>query len=182
MNLTESIRHLKADMDGAAITDAQDPVRCLMMRIFVVSIEYVCRLTVKLLLILQRFASIFQLLDKDGNGSLDKDEVFTFVKLLELEKSKRAGLKKNLMAVVGISVGIIALLVAAMFGAVFLAVNAMKDTAVSSSGALMTKDGSRQLSTIAQGTQFQLFNTSENVPVCVSTFSSAVQYPTSFTS
>ena len=153
-----------------------------MMIIVVVSIEYVCRLTVELLLILQRFASIFQLLDKDGNGSLDKDEVFTFVKLLELEKSKRAGLKKNLMAVVGISVGIIGLLVAAMFGAVFLAVNAMKETAVSSSGALMTKDGSRQLSTIAQGTQFQLFNTSENVPICVSTFSSAVQYPTLLTS
>ena len=95
--------------------------------------------------------------------------MFTFVKLLELEKSKRAGLKKNLMAVVGISVGIIALLVAAMFGAVFVAVNATKDTAISSSGALMTKDGSRQLSTIAQGTQFQLFNTSENVPICVST-------------
>ena len=38
--------HLKADMDGAetAFTDAQDPVRCLMMRICVVSIE-LCRLT-----------------------------------------------------------------------------------------------------------------------------------------
>jgi len=46
MYLTESIRHLKADMDGAetAFTDAQDPVRCLMMRICVVSIE-LCRLT-----------------------------------------------------------------------------------------------------------------------------------------
>jgi hypothetical protein len=75
--------------------------------------------------------------------------VLTFVKLLVLEKSKSAGLKKNLMAVVEISVGIIALLVAAMFGADFVAVNATKDTAISSSGALMTKDGSRQLSTIA---------------------------------
>ena len=55
MNLTESIRHLKADMDGAAITDAQDPVCCLMMIIVVVSIEYVCRLTVELLLIFTAF-------------------------------------------------------------------------------------------------------------------------------
>jgi hypothetical protein len=33
MNLTASIRHLKANMDGAetAFTDAQDPVRCMMM-------------------------------------------------------------------------------------------------------------------------------------------------------
>jgi hypothetical protein len=32
---------------------------------------------------------------------------------------------------------------------VFIAVKATKDTKVSSSGALMTKDGSRQLSTIS---------------------------------
>ena len=46
----------------------------------------------------------------------------------------------------------------------FIAVKATKDTKESSSGALMTKDGSRQLSTISQGTRFQLFNTSEDCP------------------
>ena len=62
----------------------------------------------------------------------------------------------------------ILLLGACTFGAVFVAVKATKDTQVSLSGALMNKEGSRMLSTVAQGTRFQLFNTSEDTPLCVS--------------
>ena len=63
----------------------------------------------------------------------------------------------------------ILLLGACTFGAVFVAVKATKDTQVSTSGALMNKEGTRMLSTVAQGTRFQLFNTSEDTPLCVST-------------
>ena len=70
---------------------------------------------------------------------------------------------------VGISAAVILVLGACTFGAVFVAVKATKDTQVSSSGALMNKEGSRMLSTVAQGTRFQLFNTSEDTPLCVST-------------
>jgi flagellar basal body-associated protein FliL len=90
------------------------------------------------------------------------------VRLFESEKTKSASLKKNLLVVAGISAAIILVLGVATVGAVFIAVNATKETKVSSSGALMTKDGSRQLSTISQGTRFQLFNTSEDTPLCVS--------------
>ena len=88
--------------------------------------------------------------------------------LFESEKTKSASLKKNLLAVVGVSAAIILVFGAATVGAVFIAVKATKDTKVSSSGALMTKDGSRQLSTISQGTRFQLFNNTEDTPLCVS--------------
>ena len=64
---------------------------------------------------------------------------------------------------------VILLLGACTFGAVFVAVKATKDTQVSTSGALMNKEGSRMLSTVAQGTRFQLFNNSEDTPLCVST-------------
>ena len=87
--------------------------------------------------------------------------------LFESKKIKSASLKKNLLAVAGISAAIILVLCGATVGAVFIAVNATKETKVSSSGALMTKDGSRQLSTISQGTRFQLFNNSEDTPLCV---------------
>ena len=97
-----------------------------------------------------------------------EEEVFAFVKLFESEKTKNASHKKNLVAVIGILAAIILILGAATVGAVFIAVNATKETKVSSSGALMTKDGSQQLSTISQGTRFQLFNTSEDTPLCVS--------------
>ena len=90
------------------------------------------------------------------------------MRLFESEKTKSASLKKNLLAVAGISAAIILVLCGATVGAVFIAVNATKETKVSSSGALMTKDGSRQLSTISQGTRFQLFNNSEDTPLCVS--------------
>jgi hypothetical protein len=95
--------------------------------------------------------------------------VYKLVTLFESEKIKSASLKKNLLAVVvGVSVAIILVFGAATVGAVFIAVKATKDTKVSSLGALMTKDGSRQLSTISQGTRFQLFNTSEDTPLCAS--------------
>ena len=88
--------------------------------------------------------------------------------LFESEKTRSASLKKNLLAVAGILAAIILVLCGATVGAVFIAVNATKETKVSSLGALMTKDGSRQLSTISQGTRFQLFNTSKNTSLCVS--------------
>jgi hypothetical protein len=94
--------------------------------------------------------------------------VYKLVTLFESEKTKSASLKKNLLAVVGVSAAIILVFGAATVGAVFIAVKATKDTKVSSSGALMTKDGSRQLSTISQGTRFQLFNNSKDTPLCVS--------------
>jgi hypothetical protein len=72
--------------------------------------------------------------------------------------------------VVGVSALVILLLGACTFGAVFVAVKATKDTQVSTSGALMNKEGSRMLSTVAQGTRFQLFNTSEDTPLCVSMY------------
>jgi hypothetical protein len=62
---------------------------------------------------------------------------------------------------------VIVLLGACTFGAVFVAVKATKDTQVSSSGALMNKEGSHMHSTVAQGTRFQLFNSSEDTPLCV---------------
>jgi hypothetical protein len=92
------------------------------------------------------------------------------VKLFELEKTKSKSLKHYLGLVVGFSALVILLLGACTFGAVFVAVKATKDTQVSSSGALMNKEGSRMLSTVAQGTRFQLFNTSEDTPLCVSMY------------
>ena len=94
--------------------------------------------------------------------------MYKLVTLFESEKTKSASLKKNLLAVVGVSAAIILVFSAATVGAVFIAVNATKDTKVSSSGALMNKEGSRQLSTISQGTRFQLFNNSKDTPLCVS--------------
>jgi len=140
MNLTKSVRELAANIDSAPDNyDSND----------------------------HRFNSIFRLLDKDNNGTLDEEEVFAFVKLFESEKTKNASLKKNLLAVVGISAAVILVMGVCTFGAVFVAVKATKDTQVSSSGALMNKEGSRMLSTVAQGTRFQLFNTSEDTPLCV---------------
>ena len=98
-----------------------------------------------------------------------EEEAYMLVKLFELEKIKSKSLKHYLGLVVGASALVILLLGACTFGAVFVAVKATKDTQVSMSGALMNKDGSRMLSTVAQGTRFQLFNTSEDTPLCVST-------------
>ena len=89
------------------------------------------------------------------------------MRLFELKKTKSKSLKHYLGLVVGASALVIILLGA--FGAVFVAVKATKDTQVATSGALMNKEGSRMLSTVAQGTRFQLFNTSEDTPLCVST-------------
>jgi hypothetical protein len=91
------------------------------------------------------------------------------VKLFEAEKTKSVSQKKTLCAVAGISAAVILILGASVFGAVFVAVQATKDTQVSTSGALMSKDGSRLLTTVAHGTTFQLFNTSsDDTPLCVS--------------
>ena len=109
-----------------------------------------------------------------------EEESYTLVRLFELEKTKSTSLKKYLCAVVGISAAVILVLGACTFGAVFVAVKAMKDTQVSSSGALMNKEGSRMLSTVAQGTRFQLFNTSEDTPLCVSTMNGFTRCPSSF--
>jgi len=98
-----------------------------------------------------------------------EEEAYTLVRLLELEKTKSKSLKHYLGLVAGVSAVVILLLGACTFGAVFVAVKATKDTQVSTSGALMNKEGSRMLSTVAQGTRFQLFNTSEDTPLCVST-------------
>jgi hypothetical protein len=100
--------------------------------------------------------------------STTEEEAYTLVKLFELEKTKSKSLKHYLGLVVGASALVILLLGACTFGAVFVAVKATKDTQVSLSGALMNKEGSRMLSTVAQGTRFQLFNTSEDTPLCVS--------------
>jgi len=97
-----------------------------------------------------------------------EEEAYTLVRLFELEKTKTKSLKNYLGQVVGASALVILLLGACTFGAVFVAVKATKDTQVSTSGALMNKEGSRMLSTVAQGTRFQLFNTSEDTPLCVS--------------
>jgi predicted AAA+ superfamily ATPase len=98
-----------------------------------------------------------------------EEEAYTLVRLFELEKTKTKSLKNQLGLVVGASALVILLLGACTFGAVFVAVKATKDTQVSTSGALMNKEGSRMLSTVAHGTRFQLFNTSEDTPLCVST-------------
>jgi hypothetical protein len=100
--------------------------------------------------------------------STTEEEAYTLVRLFELEKTKSKSLKHYLGLVVGVSALVILLLGACTFGAVFVAVKATKDTQVSLSGALMNKEGSRMLSTVAQGTRFQLFNTSEDTPLCVS--------------
>ena len=98
-----------------------------------------------------------------------EEEAYTLVRLFELEKNKSKSLKRYLGLVAGVSALVILLLGACTFGAVFVAVKATKDTQVSSSGALMNKEGSQMLSTVAQGTRFQLYNTSEDTPLCVST-------------
>jgi hypothetical protein len=86
---------------------------------------------------------------------MPEEEAYALVKLVELEKIKSKSLKNYLGAVVGASLVVILLLGACTFGAVFVAVKATKDTQVSSSGALMNKEGSHMLSTVAQGTRFQ---------------------------
>ena len=97
-----------------------------------------------------------------------EEEAYTLVRLFELEKTKTKSLKHYLGLVAGVSTFVSLLLGACTFGAVFVAVNVTKDTKVSSSGALMNKEGSQMLSTVGQGTRFQLFNTSEDTPLCVS--------------
>ena len=97
-----------------------------------------------------------------------EEEAYTLVRLFEAEKTKSKSLKHYLGLVVGVSAAVILVLGACTFGAVFVAVKATKDTQVSPSGALMNKEGSRMLSTVAQGTRFQLFNTSEDTPLSVS--------------
>ena len=99
-----------------------------------------------------------------------EEEAYALAKLLDAERANSASLKKSLFVVAGTSAVVALLLGASVFGAVFMAVQATKDSQVSSSGALMSKDGSQQLSTVAQGTLFQLFNTSEDTPLCVSIF------------
>ena len=97
-----------------------------------------------------------------------EEEAYALVRLFEVEKAKSKALKNYLGAVVGASLVVILLLGACTFGAVFVAVKATKDTRVSLSGALMNKEGSKMLSTVAQGARFQLFNSSEDTPLCVS--------------
>ena len=97
-----------------------------------------------------------------------EEEAYALVRLFEVEKTKSKALKKYLGLLAGASLVVILLLGACTFGAVFVAVKATKDTQVSLSGALMNKDGSKMLSTVAQGAHFQLFNSSENTPLCVS--------------
>ena len=92
-----------------------------------------------------------------------------YTRLFDIKKTKSKSLKKYLCALAGISALAILVLGACTFGAVFIAVNATKDTQVSSPGALMNNEGSRMLSAVAQVTRFQLFNTSEDTPLCVST-------------
>jgi hypothetical protein len=99
---------------------------------------------------------------------MPEEEAYALVRLFEAEKTKSKALKNYLGAVVGVSLVVILLLGACTFGAVFVAVKAMKDTQVSMSGALMNKEGSKMLSTVAQGARFQLFNSSGDTPLCVS--------------
>ena len=96
-----------------------------------------------------------------------EEEAYTLVRLFELEKTKSKSLKHYLGLVAGVSAVVILLLGACTFGAVFVAVKATKDTQVSTLG-LMNKEGAQMLSTVAQGTRFQLFNNSEDMPLCVS--------------
>ena len=73
------------------------------------------------------------------------------VRLFEAEKTKSKSLKHYLCLVVGVSALVILLLGACTFGAVFVAVKATKDTQVSSSGALMNKEGSQMLGLNQEG-------------------------------
>jgi hypothetical protein len=99
---------------------------------------------------------------------MPEEEAYALVRLFEAEKTKSKALKNYLGLLAGASLLVILLLGACTFGAVFVAVKATKDTQVSLSGALMNKEGSKMLSTVAQGARFQLFNSSEDTPLCVS--------------
>ena len=68
--------------------------------------------------------------------------------------------------IVAVATLIIVLLAGATFGATFVAVAANKETSVASSGALMSKDGSRELSTVAKGQNVNALKTSDE-PVCI---------------
>lgn len=116
----------------------------------------------------ERFNSIFSMLDKDGNGTLDKEEAYALVRQWDQEKGQNAHLRKKMWTLIGISSAVIALLAGSTFGATFVAVHASKDTKVASSGALMSKDGSRQLSTIAHGNRIPVLNTTDDAPLCIS--------------
>ena len=72
--------------------------------------------------------------------------------MLLLGSGDTAGSLKNYLSlVVGASALVILLLGACTFGAVFVAVKATKDTQVSSSGALMNKEGSQVLGLNQEG-------------------------------
>jgi len=114
-----------------------------------------------------RFNDIFNVLDKDGNGTLDRVEAYSLVRLWDDEKDLNESLKKNIKTILGVSAVIILLLIGTTFGATFVAVKASKDSSVTTTGALMTKDGSQQLSTVSHGTHFNLFNSSDDTPVCI---------------
>ena len=97
-----------------------------------------------------------------------EEEAYALVRLFKLETAKSKSLTNYLGAVVGASLVVILLLEACTFGSVFVAVKATKDTQVSMLGALMNKEGPQMLSTVAQGARYQLFNSSEDTPLCVS--------------
>ena len=47
------------------------------------------------------------------------------------------------------------------------AIHASKETSIASSGAIMNKDGSRALSTVAHGNRIPVFNTTDSSPICI---------------
>jgi len=115
-----------------------------------------------------RFNSIFGIIDQDSNGTLDKREAYKLVTMYDAQKGKNARLKQYLATVIGVTTLIIVLLTGATFGATFVAVAANKETSVSSSGALMSKDGSRELSTVSKaGHQIGAIRNSDNESLCL---------------
>lgn len=115
----------------------------------------------------ERFNLIFEVLDRDNNGTLDKKEAYALVRQWDEQKDVNATLKKHLMKVVGVTSSVILLLAGSTFGATFVAVHASKETSIASSGAIMNKDGSRALSTVAHGNRIPVFNTTDSSPICI---------------
>lgn len=115
----------------------------------------------------QSFKEQFDLLDKDKNGTLDRNEAYQLAQLWKIQKDTNAQLKGYIGGIIGVSTLIIVLLAGATFGATFVAVAANKETSVASSGSLMNKEGSRELSTVSHGHHIGVVKTSEDEPVCI---------------
>ena len=95
------------------------------------------------------------------------EEAFLLIQQWDEMNDRNTTLKKNQKKIAGIASAIILLLAGSIFGATFVAVHLSKETSVDDSGALMSKDGSHELSTLARGTRLNLFNSSDDTPLCI---------------